>query len=305
LRRAYHILDVFTDRAFTGNPLAVFPDAGGIPEAQMQRAAAEFNLSETVFVLPPERGGTRRVRIFTPRRELPFAGHPTVGTALLLAALGATKPRGGSARAVLEEVAGDVEVGIDFDGDRPVRATLTAPQAPVAGPPPPSSPPRAAARTLAPEDILEGHHAPAPLSCGVPFLFVALRDRATVGRARVEAAAWERAFGDYWASEPYLYSMDAELPGADIHARLFAPGFGIAEDPATGSAAVTLGALLAMRDPRPEATLRWTVEQGLEIGRPSLLHLETEKRGGRVTAARVGGAAVRVAEGRMEFSYDT
>jgi trans-2,3-dihydro-3-hydroxyanthranilate isomerase len=301
LRCAYHVLDVFTDRAFTGNPLAVFPDAGGIPEVQMQRAAAEFNLSETVFVLPPERGGTRRVRIFTPRRELPFAGHPTVGTAVLLARLGLAKPHQGSARVLLEEIAGDVEVSIDFDGARPVRATLTAPQAPVAGPPAPPSAAIAEALSLATEDVLGDPQAPAPLSCGVPFLFVTLRNRAAVGRARVEAAAWERAFGGYWASEPYIYSMDAELPGADIHARLFAPGFGIAEDPATGSAAVTLGALLAMRDPRPDATLRWTVEQGLEIGRPSLLHLEAEKRGGRVTAARVGGAAVRVAEGWMEF----
>jgi trans-2,3-dihydro-3-hydroxyanthranilate isomerase len=138
----------------------------------------------------------------------------------------------------------------------------------------------------------------------VPFLFVALRNRAAVGRARVEATAWERAFGGYWASEPYLYSMDAEIPGADIHARLFAPEFGIAEDPATGSAAVALGALLALRDPRADADLRWIVEQGIEIGRPSLLYLETEKRGGAVTAARVGGAAVRVTEGWMEVPDD-
>lgn len=300
MRHAYHTLDVFTDRIFTGNPLAVFPDAVGLSDAQMQRAAAEFNLSETVFVLPPERGGTRRARIFTPRRELPFAGHPTVGTAILLASLGVVKPCEGVGTVVLEENAGDVPVTVRFEGARAVQAQLTAPQPPQIGPPPPPPAAIAAALSLQPDDVLGGAQEPAAVSCGVPFLFVALRNRAAVGRARVEAAAWERAFGAYWATEPYLYSVDAALPGADIHARLFAPEFGIAEDPATGSAAVTLGALLALRDPRADADFRWTIEQGIEIGRPSLLYLETEKRGGVVTAARVGGAAVCVTEGWME-----
>jgi trans-2,3-dihydro-3-hydroxyanthranilate isomerase len=301
VRVAFHILDVFTDRAFGGNPLAVIPDARGLSDGLMQRVAAEFNLSETVFVLPPEHGGTRRARIFTPRRELPFAGHPTVGTAILLASLGAVTPRNGEATVVLEEGVGDVPVAVRFEGSRPAFAQLTAAKGPEVGPPPPPAAAIAAALSLEPGDVLGGAHGPAAVSCGVPFLFVALRDRAAVGRARVEASAWERAFAGYWATEPYIYSMDAGSPAAQIHARLFAPGYGIAEDPATGSAAVALGGLLALRDPRPDADLRWTIEQGIEMGRPSLLYAEAEKRGGAVTAARVGGAAVRVSEGRMEF----
>ena len=301
MRYAFHTLDVFTDRIFGGNPLAVFPEARGLSDAQMQRAAAEFNLSETVFVLPPERGGTRRARIFTPRAELPFAGHPTVGTAILLAALGAVKPRDGAATIVLEEGVGDVPVAVRFEGDRPVFAQLTAAQAPELGPPAPTPEALAAALGLTPDEILGAPHAPAVVSCGVPFLFIALRDRAAVGRARGEAAAWERASAGLRGAEPYVYALATGSPAASIHSRFFAPRFGIAEDPATGSAAVALAGLLAMRAPRADADLEWTIEQGIEMGRPSLLYAEAEKRGGVVTATRVGGSAVRVTEGWMEF----
>ena len=301
MRYLFHTLDVFTDRIFGGNPLAVLPEAEGLSEAQMQRAAAEFNLSETVFVLPPERGGTRRARIFTPRKELPFAGHPTLGTAVLLASLGVVKPRDGAATVVLEEGVGNVPVTVRFEAGRPVFGKLTAAQSPQVGPPPPSRADLAAALSVEPDDILGGTHEPAAVSCGVPFLFVALRDRAAVARSRIEASAWERALSGHWAPEPYIYSMEAGQPGAQIHARLFAPRYGISEDPATGSAAVALGALLALRDPRADADLGWTIEQGVEIGRPSLLHAEAEKRGGAVTAARVGGSAVHVMEGWMEI----
>jgi len=298
----YHTLDVFTDRVFGGNPLAVFPDGRGVGGAAMQRIARELNLSETVFVLPPDDAAhTRRLRIFTPAAELPFAGHPTVGTAFLLAALGEVPLAGDETRIVFEEGVGPVPVRILARGGTPVFTELAVARLPQAGPPPPARAELAAMLGLAEDDLLDGEWAPGAASCGVPFLFVPLRDREALGRARLDPARWEALLAGWWAPSVYVLSLDPELPGSHVRARMFAPAMGIPEDPATGGAAAALPGYLAARSPRREGTLRWTVEQGFEMGRPSLLHVEADVRGGEVAAVRVGGASVRVAEGVLRL----
>jgi trans-2,3-dihydro-3-hydroxyanthranilate isomerase len=299
MRVKFHTLDVFTDRVFGGNPLAVFPDADGIPPALMQRIARELNLSETVFVLwdAPAEGTDCGVRIFTPASELPFAGHPTVGTAFLLAMLGRVRGEDGAARITLGEGVGPVPVAVRMEEGRPVFAMLSAARMPEPGPPPP--PPAVIAELLSLDEVeLGGSLGTAFATSGVPWLFVSVRDRAGLARVRLNGAAWERHLAGAWAPHVYVVTDDAE-GGATLQARMFAPAMGIAEDPATGAAVTALALLLAARDGAGEGTLRWVVEQGVEMGRPSRLHVEADVRGGALTAVRVGGAAVLVSKGEM------
>lgn len=298
----YLTADVFTDERFGGNQLAVFPDAREITPELMPHIAREFNYSETTFVLPPiDPGNTARVRIFTPGGELQFAGHPTIGTAHVLASIGLVKLAGAETRIVLEEGVGPVPVTIRSTNGQPDFAQLTAAMLPEVGPPPPSANTLAAMLSLDPGDVLDGDMTAQAVSCGTPFLFVPLRDRATVGRARLKLDLWESALGGYLTNKVFVFAMDGERPASDVRARMFAPGIGIAEDPATGSAAVGLAGYLAARDSRTSGTLRWVVEQGFEMGRPSILEIEADKKDGRITAARVGGRTVLICEGTMRL----
>ncbi len=314
----YVTADVFTDRQFGGNPLAVVLDAGGLTGDEMLAVTREFNYSETTFVLPPERGGAARVRIFTPGREVPFAGHPTVGTAHVLFATGALRADGDAASIVLEEEVGDVPVRVRFadapadaapadglGGREPSFAELTAAEAPSERDAPDAAL-LAEALSLAPGDLLGGDYAPRMASCGLPFVLVPVRDRGAVARARVRHDAWERALPpDAWTRELMVFAMGGGTPGgaaaggADVRARVFVPGLSVPEDPATGSANAALGGYLARRTPRLDGALAWTVEQGVEMGRPSLLRVSVDKRGGEVAAVRVGGQAVVVSAGTM------
>jgi trans-2,3-dihydro-3-hydroxyanthranilate isomerase len=307
----YVTADVFTGRQFGGNPLAVVLDGRGLSGDEMLAVTREFNYSETTFVLPPERGGAARVRIFTPGGEVPFAGHPTVGTAHVLfatGALGAGDRGAGETTIVLEENVGDVPVRVRFDGTadaagagltgrEPSFAELTAAEAPSERDAPDDAL-LAAALGLEPGDLIGGDYAPRMASCGLPFVLVPLRDRAAVARARVRHEVWERALPpDAWTRELMVFAMDGEA--ADVRARVFVPGLSVPEDPATGSANAALGGYLARRTPRLDARLAWTVEQGVEMGRPSLLHVSADKRGGEIVAVRVGGQAVVVSTGTM------
>jgi trans-2,3-dihydro-3-hydroxyanthranilate isomerase len=300
MRARLYTLDVFTDRAFGGNPLAVFPDATRIPEEALQSIALEMNLSETVFVYPPaDPKHTRRVRIFTPVYEMPFAGHPTVGCAFALAALGEI-PLEGETRIVLEEGVGPVSVVIRGQFKKPEFAQLSVAKLPEIGPPPPGRSHLAEMLSLDPHDILGGMMAPQAISCGFPFLVVPLRDLDAVRRARVRIDQWDSALKSYWAPDVMVIARDAEREGV-IRARVFVPGQGIIEDPATGSAAAVLGGYLGVRESAASGTFTYLVEQGFEIRRPSFLELEVDKAEGEVTAVRVGGAAVMVSEGIMEI----
>jgi trans-2,3-dihydro-3-hydroxyanthranilate isomerase len=298
MRARYLTCDVFTDRAFGGNQLAVFPDASGIAPELMAPIAKEFNYSETTFVLPPDDPShTAKVRIFTPGGELQFAGHPTVGTAHVLATIGAVRLTGDETKIVLEEGVGPVPVSIRSKNGKPYFAQLSVAQLPEVGPPPPSAETLAAALSLSVDDLVQGDMPSQTVSCGTAFLLIPLRNRDAVRRSRVKLDLFEAALNDYVTSKVMVFAMDAEHAGHDVRARMYAPSIGVAEDPATGSAASGLSGYLAARDPRRDGTLRWVVEQGFEMGRPSILELEADKKDGAITAVRVGGKTVMVQEG--------
>jgi len=295
--------DVFTSVPFGGNQLAVFPDARGIPEHRLLDVTREFNYSETTFVFPPEDAKhARRVRIFTPGGEVPFAGHPTVGTAHALAETGEIALTGDSTRIVLEEKVGPVPVTIRAKGGRPVFAQLSVAKLPEVGASPPSRDELARVLGLEVDDLLGGDWSPQAMSCGLPFLFVPLHDRGAVARARIRMEAWEATLKDAPVSEIMVFAAGGERPGTDYRARMFAPGLSVPEDPATGSACAALAGYLAARDVRREGTLRWVVEQGFEMGRPSMLDVEADVAGGVVTGVRVGGDTVLLCEGTMSIS---
>jgi trans-2,3-dihydro-3-hydroxyanthranilate isomerase len=297
---SFYTADVFTDRIFGGNQLAVFPEAAGLSDRQMQSIAKEFNLSETVFVFPPESpANTKRLRIFTPGEEVPFAGHPTVGTGHILASIGAVETREGKNRVIFEENVGPVPVDILMQEGSPVFCTLTAAKLPERGPEPPSASVIASVLSLDDSDLLSGQDQPETFSCGLPFLFVPVRDRAALNRISLNQHLWTSHLRDAWANAVFVFCYDPELPGSDIRARMFAPGFGIAEDSATGSAASALAGYLAARDSRQVGLLQWVIEQGFEMGRPSLLFLEAEKERGRLVEVRVGGSSVLVSQGTL------
>lgn len=296
-RYRFYTVDVFTNAVFSGNPLAVLPEADGLSTTQMQSIAREFNLSETVFVAPPvDPAHARRLRIFTPRTELPFAGHPTLGAAYVLAATGAVGLAGERTEVIFEEGVGPVAVTIAAVAGQPDALYLTAAQRPTFGPTPPDRATLAAVLSLAEIDLEVPTAAPAAVSCGVPFLITPARDREALRRAAVDRAAWERALRTFWAPHLYVICLDPD-PAAPIHARMFAPALGVEEDPATGAAAVALAGYLSARYPAADGVLRWTVAQGVEMGRPSRLLVEAERRRGCVVAARVGGQAAPVSEG--------
>ena len=295
----YCTADVFTKVAFGGNQLAVLPDARGLSDAQMQNIAREFNYSETVFVLPPEAGGTRRLRIFTPGSEIPFAGHPTVGAAHVLATIGEIPLTGAETKIVFEEGVGPVPVTIRAEGGSPVFCQLSVSKLPEVGPQPPTRTTLAEILGLDVSDIVGGSTPAQALSCGLPFLIVPLKNREAVAKARVKLDRWEEVLQRFWAPDIMVFAKDAEQDGHDIRARVFVPGQGVPEDPATGSANATLAGYLAQRDARTDGTLRWVVEQGFEMGRPSILEIEADKVAGQLTAIRVGGASVMMAEGAL------
>ena len=299
----YHLLDVFTDVPFGGNQLAVFVDAPALEPALMQRIARELNLSETVFVVPPrDRSAARALRIFTPGMELPFAGHPTIGTALLLASLGVVPADDAERGFLLEEQVGLVAVTVRTRSGGTQIAELVPARLPETQGSVPARRELAALLGIDADDIVDDPDGDAPqaVSAGVPFLFVPVRDRAVLARVALDLGRWRELLASTWAPHVYLFSRDAEQ-GADIRARMFAPAMGITEDPATGGAAAALAGYLAWRVAEREAELRWVVEQGIEMARPSRLEVMATKEGGVVRSVRVGGTAGRVGEGVLRI----
>ncbi|WP_059006110.1 PhzF family phenazine biosynthesis protein [Streptomyces specialis] len=279
----FYLADVFTDRPFGGNQLAVLPDARGLSADRMQALAREFNFSETAFVLPPRtRGHTRHVRIFTPTTELPFAGHPTVGTAAVLAA---TEP-GLGPRLLLEEGVGVVTV--DVAGTH-ARLTLTAPYER-----PGHSPATAAvagALSLTGDDVVDCWYG----GVGRRFCYARLRDAAAVDRAALDRAAWSAGLAGGWAADLYVFAGDFR-PGGRVYARAFVPGAGIEEDPATGSACAGLVASLPGTADGEHTLL---VEQGVKMGRASRIEATSVTAGGVLSSVSVGGHTVIVASGTI------
>jgi len=299
MRRKFFTLDVFTRRRFAGNPLAVVLDAQGLDGAAMQSIAREFNLSETVFVLPPaDKAHRAKLRIFTPMTELPFAGHPTVGSAVLL-----NRIDGGAGRRdiVVEEGIGPVRCAVEaIDTDTgsarfelarlPAESGVVAPTAAIA-----------AALGLREEDIGFDSFKPARWSAGNELTFVPLSGLDAIRRCRADTASWSAGFpGKDGRMSAFMFCRETVEPGHAFHARMFAPLGGISEDPATGSAVAAFAGVLAHVTRPADGTHDLVVEQGYEMGRPSLIRLSMTMKGGQLTAGAIAGEAVVVSEGTLE-----
>ncbi len=298
MSRRYCIYDVFTGRALSGNPLAIVLDCDGLDEETMQAIAGEFNLSETVFVFAAERPAhSALLRIFTPDQELPFAGHPTVGTAVCLA-----EQRFGDDGAqqdaviVLEEQIGLVRCGVRLDRDAgfaefdipkmPHQISCELPKGEVAD-----------AIGLDVADLTFENHRPTRWSAGVAFSFVPVRNLASLAAAKPRAEAWD-VFSDHGA---YVYARETVGHNHQFSARMFWPGSGIAEDPATGSAAAAFAGTVHHFDKLPDGDHDFVVEQGFDMGRPSIIRVECSVSGSVLQGVRIGGHAVKVAEGTLHI----
>jgi trans-2,3-dihydro-3-hydroxyanthranilate isomerase len=290
----YYICDVFTDQRFGGNQLAVLPDARGLNSTQMQQIAREFNFSESTFVLPPEKGHTRKVQIFTPSREVPFAGHPNIGTAFVLATCSELEEFDNSTDLVFEEKAGLVGISIRRCDEGKVSCELKAPQSLSLGEVLPVGI-VADAVSLSESDINTDTHPPMLASVGLPFVMVELRDRSVLEKASINADGFEQiaALGVMPDIHLYVQSHDE----FDIRARMFAPHDGVPEDPATGSANCALAGLLGHFHPSDTGMFDWQIAQGVEMSRPSLLKARVEKLNGKVLSTWIGGNSVLVSEG--------
>lgn len=293
----YHILDVFTEKRFGGNPLAIVLAADALDAAQMQTIAREFNASETVFVMKSERPAhTAKIRIFTPKAELPFAGHPTIGTAILLAGLRAPDTSvEQDALVVLEEAIGTVRVGVRLRPGAAAFAEFDGPKKPEDLGVLPVSEMLAAALSLIPNEIGFENHVPSRFTAGLPYIFVPVRNLEAIGRANPVLSRWDGAFGATGAV--YAYCRETLHNTAHFHARMFDPGHGIPEDPATGSAAAAFAGVVHRFDTLPDGTHKKIIEQGFEMGRPSLIELSLHVTHGKLDTIRIGGHAVPVSEG--------
>ncbi len=300
MMRRFHTLDVFTETALAGNPLAVVLDAEGLGEARMQAIAAEFNLSETVFVFEPRNAvNSARARIFTPKRELPFAGHPTVGAAALIADRRAGDLlRVQDIRIVLEEQIGDVICVARRRRGQALAAYFELPKLPERlGAQPPSRTEIAAGLGLEPQDIGGDGHEPSLYSAGAPYLFVPVRSLDAAGRATPGFMPWATRDGP----ATFVYTRETARRGSAFHARMFAPAWGVAEDPATGSAAAGFAGVVAAFEALRDGEHTLTIEQGFEMGRPSLIALGLTIEAGALVSATIGGSVVLVGEGSLDL----
>ncbi len=292
MRYDFMILDVFTDKAFGGNQLAVLTDARGITSDAMQTIAREFDFPETTFVLPPnDPANARRIRIFTPGGELPFAGHPTVGTACALVMSGHSHV----GEVVLEEGVGPVLVKTRNENGA-YSARLRLNRGPESSDVVPTTENAAAALSLRRDEILQVFCA----GLGPRFTFVQVGSRETVDLSQLDHQQWRQLLADTWG--PQLFVFAGELrDGAELYGRMYAPGLGIAEDPATGAAAASIVGAAAAADGDQEGEFRLNIVQGVAMGRPSFLSASARFEQGALASIDVGGSCVLVAEGKIEI----
>jgi trans-2,3-dihydro-3-hydroxyanthranilate isomerase len=290
----FYIVDVFSRSPFGGNQLGVLPEASGIASEGMQRIAREFNFAETTFVLPPQNSAnTRQVRIFTPTAELPFAGHPTVGTGCALV-MGGHVGAGDTHRLIFEEGVGPVAVDVE-KRDGVFNGTLTLERNAELNAALPSLGDLASVLSLEPQDVTHAAFA----SVGLPFCFVHLVSREAVDRAIIDKSAWSKHLAKAWSPNVFFFAGDPK-DGGELYARMCAPALGMVEDPATGSACAALvGALAGNPDFRGDR-YRLSILQGVAMGRPSEIEASASKTNGVVVSVSVGGATAHVAKGEIE-----
>lgn len=298
--RPYAIYDVFTSQRLEGNPLAVVFDAEGLDDRAMQAIATEFNLSETVFVFRPEQAGhVARLRIFTTTRELPFAGHPTVGAAVALAERADAGDR--DTVQVLEENVGPVRCAVRLKAGNPTFAEFDLPRKSRCLEARFDRQALADALSLKSTQIGFENHVTSLWSAGVPFVTVPLHDLAAIAAIDFDPAAWEQLapMADGVLAGAYVYCRGGVKHQARFHARMFSSGLGIVEDPATGSAAAALSGAIHHFDKLIDGHYPLLIEQGVEMGRPSFIHLHLDIHKGEIATARIGGAAVKLAAGEL------
>ena len=302
MQLTFHTLDVFTKQKFCGNPLAVVLGADALSTEQMQAITREFNLSETIFVMQPANPAhTARVRIFFPGGEMPFAGHPTLGCATLLAEMKYKPGCSFETTIRLEEAAGVVAVKVSRIGDVP-RAQLTAPVVPFAvAIDLPAVELVARALSLQPADIGFDRHGPGVFEGGPRFFFVPVKSRAALAGCVVCEPYWSEMIAGLGVDNAYVYTRGGDHAATDYRARMFAPTGGIPEDPATGSATALLAAQLLQAEALNDKTHKWQLEQGYEMGRPSDLFLEADVNQGKLAAVRVAGYAVGIMQGVLDL----
>ena len=299
MARRFVTLDVFTREPLAGNPLAVVLDAEDLDTDRMQAVAGEFNLSETVFVLPAEDARQRaRIRIFTPGRELPFAGHPTVGTAVLLALIDRDDEPGAVAFGLKEKI-GTVACVVEVEGRGRGYARFRLPRLPEIWGEGRDRAQCGRGLGLDPAEIGFDRHAPSRHSGGVPYDLVPVASLEALARAKPEGAAFAAAFGESGHPAAYLYARRTAPGPKRFRARMFAPGMGIPEDPATGSAVAAFAGALLQFEPLGNGTHDIVVEQGFEMGRPSEIELQLTITGGALVGAEIGGRAVVVSRGEL------
>ena len=301
MKYRFHTCDVFTQTRFGGNPLAVLPHADGLSDDQMQQIAREFNYAESAFVFPARAGHTRNVRIFTPASEVPFAGHPNVGTAFVLASTGELGAVNSPHTVTFEEKAGLVPVRIEGTNGAITSCEVTAPELLSLGQTVPVEL-VALAAFLREDDIVTQAHPPQVVSVGLPFVMTEIGSLAALQRIRANMVGFERIrdlLGGSLRASLYFYTKSSG--DVDLRARMLAPLSGVPEDPATGSASCAVAGLLAHLDGRAAADFTFRIAQGVEMGRPSALRARAEKAGGVVRSTHVGGACVLVSEGMIEI----
>lgn len=297
----YHLVDVFTDRVFGGNQLAVFTNARGLSTALMQKIAKEFNLSETTFVFPPASPENHyKLRIFTPGSEVPMAGHPTVGTSFVLALEKMLDFKAPRSDFRLEENVGVIPISLEGSGNLPDFVVMTQPL--------PTFEPEFTERELVAEllsitaaDMAEGLPAQV-VTCGVPFLYVPLKNLEVAKKVKLRLDIWESHFKGTSAANIFVFTSEVENEGSTVHSRMFAPKMGISEDPATGAASGPLGSYLVKHGVVPDApTVKIVSEQGLEMGRPSFINIEIDRAGEEITGVRISGQSFYIGEGFLEI----
>lgn len=298
----YYTLDVFTETPFGGNPLAVFPYATELTTEIMQKIAKEFNLSETVFVFPPTSPDySHSLRIFSPNSELPFAGHPTVGTAFLLATLDQQKFPSSTLQYNFEEGIGKIEIQVSLDEqNNAIYSDFKTTKSPdIYHSYDININQLAQLLEISIEDIIVDNHFPQALSCGIPYLCVQLKSRSTMDNLRLNLSLWKQYLSESVAPNLYLFTTDCVDKTCDFHARMFAPALGIHEDPATGSAITALGGYLAQFQSQESGEFSWKIEQGIAMNRPSLLQVTVTKENKEITSIRVGGKSVIISQGQI------
>ena len=295
----YHIVDVFTDTPFGGNQLAVYVDGRGLSSEQMQNIAREMNLSETTFILPSaDSANDYRVRIFTPWRELPMAGHPTIGTTFVMGREKMIDVSGASGKIMLEEGVGPIPVTYTVENGLPGMITMQQ-LAPKFGPRFGDRAAIAAMLSLSVSDL--GDTPMEVVDCGMSLLYIPLNSLNAVQNLKLRIDLYEQVTNEVGTGEIFVFTHETVQPSSTVHSRMFAPGLGISEDPATGGAGGPFGCYLVKYGLVQGNPARIVSEQGFEMGRPSLIYIDIERAGDTYTRVSVGGRAVYMGEGTLHL----